>query len=204
MMSQTLKTTAALILSVFVLFMVYWGVYLPFRKAQLLVIAMKDFRTSKTIGDFENIFSRVLDFYSPTGQEESIKQFGLIVIELFKQKDLPRSVVEELLGFSQKYLDSLIKFNSGGYSSQNLLILGEFYQIFGARFNDSVYLEKAIEYFKKGLELSPQRPQFLYKLFNTYLIGLKDFSSAREIGEEILKYWPSDREVVEALEQLKS
>lgn len=201
-MNKALKFTIAIILSILICVLFYFGSYLPLRKAQLLIEVIQNAKLARTVDEFEKTISRDLDFYSPTGQNESVRQVGNIVLNILaSQKDLPKPIAEELLNFTAKYFEPIIQIEGGGNSSQNFLILGYLYQIVGLRFNDNVYLEKAIDYYKEGLKISPKRPQFLYNLLDTYQ-AQKDFVSAKDIAEEILEYWPEDDKIKEMLREL--
>lgn len=196
------KKIIAITLSLFILCLMYFGSYLPLRKSRLLIEAIRGVGAAKTVNDFEESVSRALDFYSPAGQSESVRQMGHIVLNvLASQKDLPKPVADELLNFITKYFEAIIQPKHGGNLSQIFLVSGSLYQVVGSRLGDNAYLEKAIDYYKRGLNDSPKRPEFLYNLFNIYLTQ-KDFTSAKNIGEQILQYWPNDEIIKEKMEKL--
>lgn len=201
-MNYPLKKFVIVIVIVIVMIAMYFGSYLPFRKGQLLIEVIQNAKLARTVDEFEKTISQSLDFYSPTGQNESVRQIGNIVLNvLASQNDLPKPIAEELLDFTAKYFEPIIQVKRGGNLSQNFLILGYLYQTVGLRFNESSYMEKAIDYYKEGLKISPKRPQFLYNLLEIYQ-AQKDSASAKGIAEKILEYWPNDEKIREKLENL--
>lgn len=201
-MNPLFKKIVIVMVIVIIVIAIYFGSFLPLRKSQSLVRAMRSVGAARTVDDLEKILSQSLDFYSPVGQDESMRQVATLISDvLTRQKDFPREIADELLNFSVKYFNPVIESGYGGNLSRNFVILGQIYQVAGFRYNDSAYFEKAVDYYKQGLIYSPNRPQFLYNLFNIYL-NQKNFASAKEIGEQITRYWPNDNKIKEELNKI--
>jgi len=202
-MSQTFKKLISTIIVFIALGMAYFGAYLPLRKGQLIIEAMRSLGSVKTVQDLENVLSEPLDFYSPVGQDESVRQVSAVISGILsKQKTMPQDVAVVLINFVVGYFDPIISSGHGGNFSQDFLTLGQIYQTAGMNYNSDVYLNKAVEYYKRGLDYSPNRPQFLYNLLNIY-IAQNDLKSAKEIGDIILKNWPQDEKIQEIVSKIK-
>jgi len=204
MLDPLIKKTLSILASVVVVVFLYFGAYLPYEKSQKLINAMGILQKGGTsLQGYENAFSSVLDYYSPVGQEESVKQLGNSTLSILSnQKNLPKNIAEELLKFNLKYFEPIINNSRGGNASQNILVVGQIYHALALNYSDLNYLNTAIDYYQKGLSNSPRRPQFLYSLFEAYQ-AKRDYNLAIKTGEEILKYWPSDTQVKQAVEEMR-
>jgi len=203
MLDPLIKKILSILASVVVVVFLYLGAYLPYEKSQKLISAMGSIQGGASLQGYENAFSSVLDYYSPVGQGESVKQLGNSTLSILSsQKNLPKNIAEELLKFNLKYFEPIINNSRGGNASQNILILGQIYHTMAMSYNDINYLNNAIDYYKKGLDNSPRRPQFLYSLLEAYQVK-RDYPSAIKIGEEILKYWPADTQIKQAVEEMR-
>ena len=203
MIDPLIKKTLSILASAVVVVFLYFGAYLPYEKSQKLISAMGSIQNGASLQGYENAFSSVLDYYSPVGQEESVKQLGNTTLSILSsQKNLPKNIAEELLKFNLKYFEPIINDSRGGNASQNILVVGQIYHTLALNYNDLNYLNIAIDYYQKGLVNSPRRPQFLYSLFEAYQ-AKRDYNLAIKTGEEILKYWPSDMKVKQAVEEMK-
>jgi tetratricopeptide (TPR) repeat protein len=87
--------------------------------------------------------------------------------------------------------------------TQSILIEASILSAYGQEYKQARALQKAEELYKEGLQLSPNRPQFLYGLFSLYLAE-GNAAAAKPIGEEILKYWPNDPNVPGIMAQLSA
>ncbi len=203
MIDPLIKKTLSILASAVVVVFLYFGAYLPYEKSQKLISAMGSIQNGASLQGYENAFSSVLDYYSPVGQEESVKQLGNTTLSILSsQKNLPKNIAEELLKFNLKYFEPLINDSRGGNASQNILVVGQIYHTLALNYNDLNYLNIAIDYYQKGLVNSPRRPQFLYSLFEAYQ-AKRDYNLAIKTGEEILKQWPSDMKVKQAFEEMR-
>lgn len=203
MIDPLIKKTLSILASAVVVVFLYFGAYLPYEKSQKLISAMGSIQNGASLQGYENAFSSVLDYYSPVGQEESVKQLGNTTLSILSsQKNLPKNIAEELLKFNLKYFEPLINDSRGGNASQNILVVGQIYHTLALNYNDLNYLNIAIDYYQKGLVNSPRRPQFLYSLFEAYQ-AKRDYNLAIKTGEEILKQWPSDMKVKQVVEEMR-
>lgn len=192
-MSKVFKQSIAAIIIITAMGMFYFGAYLPLKKSQLYIDAAMNLSTVHTIGDFDNVFKKVFSFYSPTGQDEILSAYISNMLNLIiSQKD--ERVVDALMVQLENNSNYLFNSKNGFNYGQSLFFMGLIYEINGKKFNDEVYYQKAISMFEKGLEYSPNRPAFLYGLFDAYK-DKGDKIKAKEIGNIILKYWPNDEEV---------
>ena len=90
-MNPSIKKIVIVIVIVIVLFAIYYGSFLPLRKSQSLVRAMRSVGAARTVDDLEKILSQSLDFYSPVGQDEIMRQVANLILDvLMQQKDLPQ------------------------------------------------------------------------------------------------------------------
>ena len=203
MLDSLIKKTLSILASVVVVVFLYFGAYLPYEKSQKLISALGAIQSGASLEGYEKAFSSVLDYYSPVGQGESVKQLGNTTLSILSsQKNLPKNIAEELLKFNLKYFEPIINNSRGGNASQNFLVMGQIYHALALNYNDLNYLNIAIDYYQKGLVNSPRRPQFLYSLFEAYQ-AKRDYNSAIKTGEEILKYWPGDAKVKQNIEAMK-
>lgn len=202
-MNQTLRIIISIFGIVLALVSVYFGSFLPYQKAKNLILVMGAASKGVSLEEFKKIYSFQLDYYSPVGQDESIKQLGNTTLTaLAQQKKLPRQAVEDLLALNHKYFDPVINAGVGGNFSQDIMLFAQIYEYAAEQTNNRSYLDKSADYFKLGLKHSSARPQFIYGLYTVAKAG-GDKESMKKYGQEILKYWPEDGKIREELEGLK-
>lgn len=196
-MRDSIKKVFAVIFSVFVLGIMYYGTYLPYNKSQLYISFLQNLNNINSLGQLESAASIPLDAPSPVGQEELVRNFSNVVVGLMNQNSNPM-LAEQLLNYMMSYYSPIIQSGRGINFAQNILIVGTAYQAAGTNAKNQDYLNQAENYFKEGLLLSPRRPQFLYSLFALY-IQEKRFADAKDIMNQILTYWPNDPNVQKQL-----
>ena len=81
--------------------------------------------------------------------------------------------------------------------------MGIIYQTAWLLYRDGDYAATAEELYLNGLEVSPDRPQFLYGLFDLYLSGGRE-KEALEVGKEIARLWPTDSSVRQRIQLLEA
>jgi len=196
------KKIISLFSVVVTIFLMYFGSYLPFKKSQLLIDSMMNWQSQKirTLQDFFDNFNKSLNFFSPVGQEESIKILGEQIFPLIQNKP-PATIARALVDYLDEEFNRLPEKSSLGYN-QNLLVVASTHEINWFSYKEKKDFELAQRYFLKGLEKSPKRPQFLYGLFELYRLSNLD-AQAKLIGEEILKYWPEDKNVADIVASIK-
>lgn len=207
-----MKTRLKEIISIFViiiaLVLIYTSAYLPYVKASLYIKALKEQTKATSVEEFITPMEKAFNFWSPVGQPEEIRFFASnIASMLFSQKEstssIPQEVAFALVDYTVKLLNSNPPGMKGLNYSQSLLLEASLLFTYGQRFNDFESLKKAEDLYKKGLELSPKRPQFLYGLLSIYLYeNRKD--DLKNVAQEILKYWPQDERVKQILENLET
>jgi tetratricopeptide (TPR) repeat protein len=204
MQTQSLvRKTTGVILAVTLLIIAYLGSYLPMRKSTAFIRGMRAVEAISANGKltpelFENIMTASLLAPSPIGQEELVRQATGMVMDLVQRGiDEP----ERMVNFAESFYTPIVERGRGMSFSQDLYVLGLVHQaaLMGTR--DGRHLAAAIAYFEEGLRLSPDRPQFLYGLFDAYRLA-GDFDRARETGEKIISLWPADVRVTRILGEL--
>lgn len=219
----------AIILSVFVVFLIYYGSYLPLRKSKLFIKVMRDVRKLKDFDEIKEVVSAPFDAPSPFGQEELVRSFSNILVNFVQQNDNPRIIVS-IVEFLNGYYAPIIERNKGGLSfEQDLYILGMLNELAFIKIttflnnneqkliNDSKgdpsllkelndlrdirdrYFLASKSYYLRGHELGPNRPQPLYGLFDIYRFE-RNVEKTKETADKILKNWPDDVRTKEILE----
>jgi len=201
----------------------YYGTYLPYRKSRVFITALQTASRSTTLEDLKSSFSQALDTPSPVGQEELVRSVGDAISGIIRNNVADPGVMQDLIDYLDGYYNPIIERGRGLSFTQNLYLLGLLREVAAIKINaaladlegalpsddrrsafralQATYLAEAEEFFLKGLELSPRRPQFLYGLFDIYRFK-GDHEKARFFGEEILAQWPTDeriRDLVDAL-----
>lgn len=199
-MNPILKKAIAAAGSVFILSMAYFGSYLPLRKAMIFIDTMQASAGIKTIQDFEAGFSAPLDYPSPIGQEELVRNMGNTVLTTLSRVSDPRGV-EEMIRFAEQYYAPIVARNRGMSFNQNLYLLGLINEYGYIKTGKSQYLDTATKYFEQSLALGPKRPQALYGLLDTYRLA-GNLEGAKKIAEQIAVQWPTDAKTKNTLNQL--
>ena len=203
-MSTTFKQLIASVFTITAVVAVYFGSYLPLRKAQTHIDAVLNLQGGKvrTLDDFNNLFNPVLDFYSPVGQDEITQYYLGILINIINQQN-DKQVIDILARQAENRMALILKKEKGFNFNQNLYTLGSIYKIVALKFKDESYYLKAVNIFQKGLKYSSNRLIFLQGLFDLYMAhGYND--KAREIGKLILKYYPEEEKVRKFVENIKT
>lgn len=204
-MNPTIKKSIAFLFTVFILFLMYFGAYRPLKKSQLYIQAMVALQSGKikSVKDFTDKFNSALKFYSPIGQDEVVSYYtGGILANVINQQANPQ-VVEVLIKDVEQWIEPIVKKGKGFGYSQNLYNFAMIYELAAEKLKSAEYLQKSVDLFYEGLKNSPNRKLFLKGLFSVcQLTG--DNEKLKEIGEIILRFWPEDREIKEALGKLGS
>lgn len=203
-MSTNSKQAIAVVVTVVAGALLYLSAYLPYVKSTLYITALQQSQQAKTLQDYLAPFETAFNFWSPIGQPEEIRFFGNNVLSLLtnQKQQLSEPVATQLVDYATKELSSNPPGAKGLNYSQSVLIEASILSAYGQEYHQTSALQKAEALYKEGLQLSPKRPQFLYGLFSLYLAE-GDTAAAKPIGEEILKYWPTDQKVSQIMSQLK-
>lgn len=197
---ETYKKIAAVIIAGVIIAIAYYGTYLPWQKSKLFIAALRDSRQGQSFEGFKEVFSVPLDFFSPVGHEEVVRNITNSIVGIIQQHGQNPAIVEESFGFIATYYEPIIERGKGTSYSQNLYLLGIANEFALRNTGEIRYLEAAKRYFELGHEAGPKRPQFLYGLFDVYRIE-GNVEKVKTIAEQIFAQWPDDertREIYEA------
>lgn len=169
---------------------VYFGSYLPYTKSKMYIGAVQ----TKISGfdQLKSIYDQVFSFYSPIGDEESVK-FLLNSIDGWVAN--PANAANEA-GVRQlvSYIEPKIFQNN----PRHLLLMGSIYSNFWRQFKKDEDFEKAVDYYRRILVIGPNLPHALYSLLSLYIQADRP-AEVREIGDRIIQLWPGDEGVKKIL-----
>ncbi len=204
-MDRTVKGTIATALAIIILAVAAYGSYLPLRKAELFINTLGSFQSQPptSLQDFEGRLAAPLDYPSPIGQEELVRNTANSVLGLLQRGVGSTSTVAAIVGFVQSYYDPIIARGKGMSFGQDVYLEGAMNELAFAGTEDTSFLNAAKQYYLEGLALGPNRPQTLYGLFGLYRAS-GDTTDAIAIGQKILSNWPSDASVQAALGSMLS
>lgn len=203
-MRENTKKIIAGGLIAFGLFALIYGTYLPYHKSSSYVAALGNSGQATTVDQFLGPFMSALDTPSPEGQEEIVRNFVSSVTSISSggaSKD--ENIVRALVAIADRYALPLIERKSSLSQSQTYVALGQMYLTAYKITNDEVYRRRGRDTFLAGLELSPDRPQFLYAMFD-YEQQFGTPADAIKYGKRIMELWPSDTATQQRLEQLEA
>ncbi|MDO8664743.1 MAG: hypothetical protein Q7K44_04350 [Candidatus Liptonbacteria bacterium] len=202
-MNSDIKKSIAVSIAIFILLVAYYGSYLPMRKSMVFIETMQSSYKIKTTGDFESIFSVPLDYSSPIGQEELVRNMANTINGSLQGVSDPRAV-GELVNYAEKYFGPIIARGRGMSFGQDVYILGMINEVAFLKTKEPKYLQAAEKYFKMEQVLGPKRPQGLYGLFDVYRLG-GNVDEFKKIADQILSQWPNDARISTMINQaLKS
>ncbi len=184
----------AVVLLVLGILSIYFGAYTPFVKSRRYVSTINSLSNISTVESFENAFNKVFDFYSPIGDEEITKYLGTNIVSIIAQGDQPEIPMRAITSYIELQLqqNDVMHLLIGAYAHQSL------WNNYNQQESD---FKKAETYYRKALAIGPKLPPVLYGLMELYQLE-GDEVGMREIGNIILKYWPDDKNVKRALENL--
>ena len=189
-----LKQTIIIILAVLAFISAYFGAYLPFARGRAYVAALRAAQSIRSLNEFEALFDRPLNFYSPVGDEEIAKFLGMDILNTITQvrpEELNRVLVE--------YIEPHMLKNN----VRHLIILGQMYSVLWREYGHKEDYMKSEVYQRKALEIGPNLPPVLYGLLDIYQASGDDVK-LKEIASEIVKYWPEDEGVQNVLQRINN
>ena len=200
-MHPTAKKTIAIALSAGLVSIAYYGSYLPLRKAQMFIATLQSLQTNQTrsLTDLEQRLSIPLDYPSPIGQEELVRNTANSVLN-FVQQSQNATTTDDLVGFLMEYYDPILARGRGMSFGQDLYLVGAVNEIAFAHTGQPQFLIAAQHYYEEGAALGPDRPQPLYGLFDVYRAE-GNVASTTAIAQRIMTNWPTDTNVPGALAQ---
>ncbi len=200
-MHPTLKKIIAAALSLFVLFVGFYGSYLPLRKSRLFIGTMRGMGNTASLAELKRQFSIPLDATSPVGQEELVRNTANFLVSAFQQPNIKPEVALDILKFIENYYDPIISSDRGMSFTQDLYVSGILNELAFTKTKNPEYLEKAQVYFERGLEKSPHRPQFLFGMFDIFHIK-GDVEGMKKIANQIFSLWPEETRTSEAIKEI--
>ncbi len=198
-MGRPAKITLATVATLVILGIAFYGSFLPMRKSQVLIHTLQTLRTSQSLEEFKNNLAIPLNFPSPIGQEEAVRNAANVILGVVQQTDQPEAIAD-LMNFIESYYKPIVERGVGMSFEQNMYLLGALNELAFVKTKDVKFLSAAHNYFEKGLRLGPKRPQFLYGMFDIYRIE-GNVEGAKAIAAQILAQWPDDQRVKSGLEE---
>ena len=152
-----------------------------------------------SLQDLETRLSIPLDYPSPIGQEELVRNTANSILN-FVQQSPDTTSTDALVGFMMSYYNPILAQGKGMSFGQDLYLVGAVNEIAFAQTGQSNFLTTAQEYYEQGEVDGPNRPQPLYGLFDVYRAE-GNVSGTVVVANRILANWPSDMTVQQALAQ---
>ena len=190
-----LKTSIIITLIALTLTGLYFGAYMPLKKAQTYIAVA---RALPTYGTFQNVvekYDAMFNLNSPVGQREAVKFFLQDVMGIIRQEQQGEEVSKLLV----EYVGSKINEHDVIHN----LHMAYAYSALWRRFQNKEYFDKAESYFQKVLEVGPKLPHSLNALLELYARS-GNLVKAKEIGEVILEYWPDNQNVRDYMEKISA
>ena len=197
MEDRTYQRVVAIIIVAAIFGIAIWGSYMPMRKAQMFITTLQALQTPQgqatSLTDLENKLSVPLNYPSPIGQEELVRNMANSVLS-FVQQGGNATDTAALIGYLNSYYDPILNAGKGMSFGQDLYLEGAINEIAFAQTGNPTYLAAAQKWYSEGVALGPNRPQSLYGLFDVYRAE-NNVSGTLAVGTTILKNWPTDTRV---------
>ena len=196
------KQVIVVVAAGFIVYILYFGSFLPIRKSQKYIRARQTQITS--LAQFDALYDGVLSYASPVGQDEIVSNYVSMLTEIIaeeKRKESPNeTLIRHLVGKAEEWGEPIIERGVGFNFSQFIFNMANIYQGTMIAVPDRTYYQKGVELYRLGLEYSPDRQLFLYSLFDMYRFR-GDNENARKIGERIVEVYKDERvkQVVQSL-----
>jgi len=201
MEDRTYQRVVAIIIVAAIFGIAAYGSYLPMRKAQMFIATLQGLQTQQgqatSLQDLENKLSAPLNYPSPIGQEELVRNMANSVLSFVQQGGKPTST-GELIGFLDNYYNPILSAGKGMSFGQDLYLEGAINEIAFAQTGNLTYLAAARQWYQEGVALGPNRPQSLYGLFDVYRAA-GDTTDTIAVGTTILRNWPADTNIQQAM-----
>lgn len=200
MEDRTYKIVAGILLVAVIFGISLYGSYMPMRKAQMFIATLQGLQTSPatSLNDLETRIATPLDYPSPIGQEELVRNIANSVLS-FVQQAPDASSTAALIGFLGNYFDPILNSGKGMSFGQDIYLAGAINEIAFAETGDKTYLTSATKWYEEANQLGPDRPQALYGLFDVYRAA-NNTTGTIATAHHILANWPSDTRIVQAID----
>lgn len=189
------KPTIITVLIVLTLLGLYFGAYMPLKKAQTYIAVARALPTYGTVQNVVEKYDMIFNLNSPVGQREAVKFFLQDVMSIINQEQQEEEASKMLV----EYVGSKIN----EHDIIHNLHMAYAYSTLWRRFQKKEYFDKAEGYFQKVLEVGPKLPHGLHALLELYARS-GNLVKAKEVGEVVLKYWPDNQNVREYLEEISA
>ncbi|MDR3582367.1 MAG: hypothetical protein P4L67_03790, partial [Candidatus Pacebacteria bacterium] len=201
MEDRTYRITAAIIIIAIIFGVAVVGSYLPMRKAQMFIATLQGLQTTpaSSLQDLETRLSAPLDYPSPIGQEELVRNMANSVLAFVQQAPDPSSTAA-LVGYLNAYYNPILNSGKGMSFGQDVYLEGAINEIAFAETGDKTYLTAATNWYLLANKLGPNRPQALYGLFDVYRAA-NNATDTVATAQHILANWPTDTRIQQALAQ---
>jgi hypothetical protein len=203
MEDRTYQRVVAIIIVAAIFGIAAYGSYMPMRKAQMFIATLQGLQTQQgqatSLQDLENKLSVPLNYPSPIGQEELVRNMANSVLS-FVQQGGDATSTGALIGFLNGYYNPILDQGKGMSFGQDLYLEGAINEVAFASIGDPTYLIAAQKWYSEGVTLGPNRPQALYGLFDVYRAE-GNASGTIAVGSTILKNWPTDTRIQQAMTQ---
>ncbi len=199
-MTKTTKQVIAVVASLLILVVAIYGSYFPMRKAEVFIATLQGLQTSPvtSLNELTSRLSVPLDYASPVGQEELVRNTANNILSFVSQSADPTSTAV-LISFLDSYYGPIIARGRGMSFEQDLYLMGAINEMAYVHIGNPAYIENSQKYYEEGTALGPNRPQPLYGLFDVYRAE-GNVASTTAIGERILSNWPTDKSIAESLQ----
>src|SRR5271154_3518274 len=143
-MNPTSKKIIAIAISVAILSIAYYGSYLPLRKAQMFIATLQGLSTTPptSLADLETRLAVPLDYPSPIGQEELVRNTANSVLGLLQQTH-DATTTAEILSFLDTYYSPIIAGGKGMSFGQDLYLEGAINEVAFSSTGNGQYLLNA-------------------------------------------------------------
>ena len=203
-MDSTVKRTIAVIVIILVLGVAIYGSYLPLRKAEIYIDTLQALQTPATaptsLQDLETRVSVPLNYPSPIGQEELVRNFANSVLSFVQEPGIDATSTSELITYLNSYYDPILNAGRGMSFGQDLYLEGAINEVAFAHVGNPMYLIAAQNYYKEAQADGPNRPQALYGLFDVYSEE-GNVTGTVAVADTILAIWPTDTTIGPALQK---
>ncbi len=203
-MSRNAKQIIAIIAVGVILAVAWYGSYLPMRKAQMFIATLQGLQATppSSMQDLDSRLSAPLDYPSPIGQEELVRNMANSVLTFVQRAQSPTSTAE-IVGLLHAYYDPILIRGRGMSFGQDLYLMGAINEMAYVTTHSQHYLADSIHYYEEAHQLGMNRPQALYGLFDVYRFAM-NIPSTTATGQQILSLWPTDANTTKAFQDFMS
>jgi O-antigen ligase len=173
------------------IFAMIYGSFLPYLKAKTY---KADMAKEHTAYDFIDRFNDIYNIKSPIGNQEVSLYISHNIVNLISNQ---QNQSEQTMRSFVNFIDSKIFSND----VRQLLSMAKIYSTMWQYFHIEDDYKKSIDYYLKSSEKAPNIPPVLYGMFSLYYMH-GDKVNVKNIGDDILKYWPQDTRIIKFLDKI--